>query len=176
MRPALLAAALLLATAAHAATPEDRARAVLAPFKTSLKGALTEALKQGPENAIEVCSLSAPALAAAASHDGVKVGRTALKLRNPANTPPAWAVKPLAELAAEQPPKDGSHRVVPLPGEPGRTGYVETILVGEPCLACHGETLSPAVKSLISKKYPDDRATGFKVGELRGAFWVELPP
>jgi len=29
---------------------------------------------------------------------------------------------------------------------------------------------------LISKKYPGDEATGFKLGELRGAFWVELPP
>ena len=32
------------------------------------------------------------------------------------------------------------------------------------------------VKVALDEQYPDDQATGFNVGELRGWFWVEFPP
>jgi hypothetical protein len=38
------------------------------------------------------------------------------------------------------------------------------------CLACHGKTLGPAVSKKISELYPSDHATGYSVGEVRGAF------
>lgn len=165
----------LPASNASAATPVDRARAVLGPFKASLKATLTSALAEGPVAAIEACAVSAPGLAAAAAHDGVKVGRSAVKLRNPVNAPPAWVVGPMTELAAA-PPKEGDHRVVDLPG--GGTGYVETILVGEPCVKCHGAEagVSPEVRALLKQKYPADQATGFAQGQFRGVFWAEVAP
>jgi hypothetical protein len=160
---------------APAATPVDRARAVLGPFKASLKATLTSALAQGPVAAIEACAVSAPGLAAAAAHDGVTVGRSAVKLRNPVNAPPAWVVAPMAELAAA-PPKEGDHRVVALPD--GGTGYVETILVGEPCVKCHGAeaAVSPEVRGLLKQRYPADQATGFAQGQFRGVFWAQVAP
>jgi hypothetical protein len=176
---AALTAGLLATGAALAAppvaTPVDRARAVLGPFKASLKATLTSALAQGPAAAIEACAVSAPGLAAAAAHDGVTVGRAALKLRNPVNAAPAWVAGPMAELAAA-PPKEGDHRVVALPG--GGTGYVETILVGEPCVKCHGAdaAVSPEVRGLLKQKYPADQATGFALGQFRGVFWAEVAP
>jgi hypothetical protein len=42
------------------------------------------------------------------------------------------------------------------------------------CLACHGESLEPAVAAKLAAAYPKDQATGFRAGDLRGAFWVEL--
>jgi hypothetical protein len=41
---------------------------------------------------------------------------------------------------------------------------------------CHGpkEQLIPEVKEQLAKLYPEDSATGFSEGELRGWFWVEL--
>ncbi len=44
----------------------------------------------------------------------------------------------------------------------------------EPCLMCHGSGLDPALKAEIERLYPDDQATGFKAGELRGAFTVTI--
>lgn len=157
------------------ATPIDRARAALGPFKASLKSTLLKGLEQGPVPAIEACAVAAPALAAAANvgASGVTVGRTALRLRNPQNTAPAWVAGPLAELAAA-PPKEGDHRVVALPG--GGTGYVETILTGEPCVKCHGETLTPEIADLLAKRYPQDAARGFALGGFRGVFWAEVAP
>jgi hypothetical protein len=149
-----------------------RAQAALAPFKASLRDALTSSLAEGPEKAAAVCADLAPKLAERASVGGVRVGRAAERRRNPENTPPAWAAASMSELARA--PSAGAHRVVPLEG--GRVGYVETILTAPVCLTCHGEALAPSVAAVISARYPNDRAVGFRVGDMRGAFWVELPP
>ena len=54
-------------------------------------------------------------------------------------------------------------------------GYVEPIVMQPMCLTCHGESLAPEIAARISEVYPDDQATGFKVGDFRGVFWVEFP-
>ena len=66
-----------------------------------------------------------------------------------------------------------SNGAVPLPDN--RWGYVEPITVQPLCLACHGSEIVPDVADRISELYPEDRATGFAVGDLRGVFWVEFP-
>lgn len=45
------------------------------------------------------------------------------------------------------------------------------------CVMCHGpsEQILPEVKSALVDRYPQDQATGFEIGELRGWFWIELP-
>ena len=45
------------------------------------------------------------------------------------------------------------------------------------CLQCHGKVddLAPEVRDVLAKNYPQDRATGFAAGDLRGWFWVEVP-
>ena len=94
------------------------------------------------------------------------VGRTALKLRNPLNAPPTWAVGALDGL--------DSARVFDL-GE-GRAGYLEPIRLEVLCTTCHGAAVEPALRQRITTLYPAGQATGFSTGDLRGAFWAELPP
>jgi hypothetical protein len=43
------------------------------------------------------------------------------------------------------------------------------------CLTCHGENLSDSISSKLSELYPEDRAVGYRAGDLRGVFWVEFP-
>ena len=149
----------------------SRGAALLAPFKTALMHELVEGLEAGPVSAIGACRLRAPAIAEALSVDDVRVGRSSHRLRNPANRAPGW-VQPLLDRYRDTPAERGSV-VVPL-GE-GRSGYVEPIIVQALCLACHGSTLVPAVSDALATMYPDDRATGYAVGDLRGVFWVEFP-
>ena len=52
----------------------------------------------------------------------------------------------------------------------GKTVY------GQLCVTCHGESLAPDVQERLAERYPTDRATGYRVGDLRGVFWAELPP
>jgi len=142
------------------------------PFKKQLVGALTGAMQdQGPLAAIDVCSQEAPRLAAAASTDMVKVGRSALKLRNPANAPQVWLAPVLTELAA-LPSAEGAQRVVPIDEQ--RYGYVEAITLKPMCATCHGTTVAPELAAKIREHYPTDQATGFEPGQLRGVFWAEV--
>jgi hypothetical protein len=43
------------------------------------------------------------------------------------------------------------------------------------CMTCHGprEQIPSSVKKELDKRYPQDKATGFHSGDLRGWFWVE---
>ena len=60
--------------------------------------------------------------------------------------------------------------------ENGRIGYVEPIFLQPMCTTCHGDSLSEPVARQIAELYPEDAATGFKEGDLRGVFWAEFTP
>ena len=38
------------------------------------------------------------------------------------------------------------------------------------CLTCHGTDIKADVRAELTRYYPADKATGFRLGELRGAF------
>ncbi|MDX1649616.1 MAG: DUF3365 domain-containing protein [Myxococcota bacterium] len=173
----VLALALVLASAGLAAADgpaEERARErgaeVVASFEQAMRAALQQALARGPVEAIAVCRERAPEIARRLSREGVRVGRTSHRLRNPANAPPAWVEPLLASYVAEP---QQEPQVVPL--DAGGHGYVQPIFTAPPCLTCHGASVPPPVAERIRALYPEDRATGFGAGELRGLFWVELP-
>ena len=168
----LVALFLITALAVEAQEPaRERGPELLAPFKTELQQALRDGLAQGPAEAIAVCRLKAPEISDSLSHDGVRMGRTSHRLRNPDNASPDWVSPVLEDYIKSE--ADREPRVVPLSND--RVGYVEPILLQPLCLTCHGETLAPDIASRINELYPEDRATGFDVGDLRGVFWVEFP-
>jgi hypothetical protein len=156
-----------------APTPVEQAKSAVNPFKKVLKETLLEALKTSPEAAIDVCSKRAPEMAKAASTGSVTVGRSALKLRNPANAPQPWLSKAMAELSKEKSGTEAS-RVVTLPD--GTVGYAEAIWTGAPCLVCHGKTVAPSLEAKLKAAYPNDAARGFAEGDFRGVFWAEVKP
>lgn len=140
----------------------------LAPFKQQLMGALKAGLAEGPAAAINACRLEAPAIAAGLTTEAVQLGRTSHRLRNPANTGPEWAQQVLTSYLEQ--PADWKPQTVALPD--GRRGYVEPIVTQPLCLACHGKTLDETVEAMLAAHYPEDQATGFAAGDLRGVFWV----
>jgi hypothetical protein len=58
----------------------------------------------------------------------------------------------------------------------GHSAALLPIKLQAQCLMCHGpeEQIVPEIKAQLAKLYPDDRATGFEEGELRGWFWIDL--
>ncbi len=147
-----------------------RGSEVLGPFKRELQQALREGMAEGTAAAISACRVRAPQIAERLSRDGVRVGRTSHRLRNPANAGPGWVAPLLAAYLDD--PGERAPRAVPLGG--GRAGYVEPILVQPLCLGCHGGSLAPDVAARIRELYPEDRAVGFAAGDLRGVFWAEF--
>jgi hypothetical protein len=150
----------------------ERGREALAPFKEQLVDALMAALEEGgPQNAIHVCRDRAPAIAAELSVDGVEMGRTSHRTRNPDNAPQAW-MEPLLTSYLEN-PENTAPRAVFI--DDATIGYVEPIYVMSFCLSCHGPSVEPELLAEIRSVYPQDQAVGFKANDLRGLFWVTLP-
>jgi len=50
--------------------------------------------------------------------------------------------------------------------------YMKAILTEPVCTVCHGRQLPPTLQQATAAKYPADAATGFEVGDLRGAVYV----
>ena len=51
------------------------------------------------------------------------------------------------------------------------------IETNEMCLKCHGmpnKTIDAASMAAIKNKYPNDKAIGYKINEIRGIFVVEM--
>ena len=169
---------------AEPAALDDAARLALARTASkdlgeALKGQLVAALKSGgPASAINACKTIAPtATGDTAAKHGLTIRRTSLKVRNASNAPDAFEARVLAEfatkIAAGTDPATLEHSETVADGSTKTFRYMKAIpTAAEPCLACHGSDLKPEVKAEISKLYPDDKAIGFKAGELRGAFSV----
>jgi hypothetical protein len=145
----------------------------------ALAGALMKELKAalesgGPAGAISVCSEKAPQIAKGLAEPGLAVRRASLRQRNPANAPDS-----VEKAVLDGWERDGKAETVSMvvDGPDGRElRYLRPIRVGPVCLACHGapESLVADVKAEISRRYPGDLATGYRDGDLRGAFSVRV--
>ncbi len=154
-------------------------RAAVKTFAAELQGELKTAMQAGgPVAAISVCKEAAPAIAEQISvQTGWKVGRTSHRLRNPANRPDAYEAEILARfLEARQNGADPAtletHDVVTLANGTRAYRYMKAIPAKGACLACHGTQLAPGVEAALALSYPDDEATGFQEGDIRGAFSI----
>jgi len=163
---------------ASEAGQKSRAEDARAEVFARLVAALGEAMSAptadgtpaGPVAAIAVCKTEAPLIAQAVAREkGVMIGRTSDRLRNAGNAAPAWA----AELLSSRP--EGARLSAHTDGS---LGVTMPITISAQCIACHGarDRLAPGVAEALAKLYPKDQATGYDDGDLRGWFWVEVPP
>lgn len=162
-------------------TPEvaakiDRAKAAIGSFKTALQSALKTAIKeQGLEGAISVCNVKAPAIAAQLSQQkDLKISRTALRLRNPANKADDWEEEMMAQFKARHKKGEPLTPMAAYKMEEGEFRFLKAIPTSGICLKCHGSSVKPALLKKIKSLYPMDEATGFLAGDLRGAFSVTI--
>ena len=163
------------------ANPEADVRAAKSAIK-EFAGALQMELKAamkagGPVAAIGVCNTQAMPITARVSADhGMILSRVSLKNRNPANVANDWqsavlqdfekkklAGKDISKLTWSETVKVGN-------GQEFR--FMKAIPTAEVCLKCHGTQIAPEVSQVLASLYPEDRATGYKEGDIRGAFVV----
>ena len=170
---------------AFAADPPEveQARAVATKVLEETRSVLEGALKGGqPAAALQVCASVAQNIARRHEQEGWRVRRVSEKVRNLADTPDA---KELAILRSWQEEKEAG-RLAPtaerreIVTENGRryVRYMKPIFIAGPvCLQCHGapDKLGPGVADSLKELYPHDQATGYTVGDLRGAVSVKIP-
>ena len=108
--------------------------------------------------------------------EGVLVRRTALKFRNPANKPDEIDTKVMNEMLEAK--KAGKFKAKPVVVDAGdKIRVYKPLIIDDVCLKCHGDPakMDKKVQEIVSKKYPEDKATGFKLYDLRGVIVAELP-
>jgi len=146
-------------------------------FGKTLVGHVKKGMKSGgPVKTIAVCNQIAPAVAATLSKKhGVELGRTSLKLRNPSNAPDEWEKNVLMKFeqrkAAGEKVKTLAYKEIVM--EDGKQYFrmMKAIPTAKkPCLMCHGGKVKAGIENQLSKLYPDDKARGYKAGDIRGAF------
>lgn len=152
-------------------------------LSTDAFDSLTLAMKNeiangGWEKAIEVCRKKSPELTGMLSDENTIIRRTSLKVRNPAN---AADDLEKSELAFYQKLFDAGDSIKPklVVEHTGTVHYFKPIKIQPLCLNCHGkegENIAPATLTILKKTYPDDRATGYKEGDLRGLWHITFNP
>lgn len=152
-------------------------RATAMEFMKDLKGILINQIQtNGILQAVSVCSDTAQVLTNNFGVEkGVYIKRVSLKNRNVNNAPDNFEKMILNKFTMMLQNKElngeTEYAEIVDEGEFKYLRYVKPILVQAECLNCHGpeNEIIPEVKQLISQAYPEDKAVGYKIGDLRGA-------
>jgi len=170
--------ALIVPAITFAGAPSERAqegKELIKSFATELKTSLKGAVKKGGfSKGVDVCSVRAPEIARLNSDENWTVSRTSLKPRNSNNRPTTTEQKVLLDFEAQL--KSGTPVSQLVYTNTMKENGVEEfhLMKAIPtqglCLSCHGQNLSEDVTKILNERYPDDSATGYKEGDIRGAF------
>jgi hypothetical protein len=159
--------------------PEQRAAAAAKAFSAELRDTLMVAMTRGgPLAGVEVCHREAPRIAQAiADAHGVQIGRVGVRSRQPANRLEGWQQATLDTWLANPPAQAPGQWAPAVTRDPasGSLRWAKAIETEGPCLICHGSSIDATLQAAIRERYPDDPATGFEPGSLRGLLWVEVP-
>jgi hypothetical protein len=157
-------------------------KSAVAELAELLKGALQTAIQEtGPVGALDVCKVTAPKSSSAISEERrLKIKRTGPRVRNQDNAPDPFESRVLAYFQTQA--ESGADLQSLSYSEINEMGGVKTLrymkaipMIEQPCAICHGTNVKPDVARKIRQLYPQDRASGFKAGGLRGAFSVVAP-
>lgn len=163
----VLFTAIMMTDQAHSS--EREALLAIDNLASKLKGELKAALKKSPEEALKVCHTKAQEVTKEIQLKNLFFGRVSLKTRNPNNKPKKWMLETMKAYHAGK--ITAPHTVVSINKD--RMGVIKPIKTGGLCLTCHGTNVSKNISKKLSELYPNDKATGYKNGEIRGFFWAD---
>ncbi len=156
----------------------QKSRAAIKALGGELKSTLQASMKaSGPVDSVAMCQIQAPEIANKVSQSkGMVVARTSLKYRNQKNKPDAWETSVLEQFEQRK-AKGEAVKTMEFSELTEHDGqkvfrYMKAIPTGDVCLKCHGSNVQQPIASKIKSLYPNDMATGFKKGDIRGAFSV----
>lgn len=132
----------------------------------------------GTAYAVSYCNIHASPLVDSLSNlYGATIQRISLKNRNPDNAA-------MTELDTEMLYRFTENKNSSLPFKDtlvtsaNQTLYYKPITLGMPtCLNCHGvpgKDINEKTLAVLNKKYPNDKAINYKIGDLRGAWKISF--
>jgi len=167
-----------VATGLEQAPQMEESKQAIASFAGALKSELVSAMQNGgATEAIEVCNTRAGAISKEVSIEyGMQLTRTSQRYRNPQNAPNDWQSEVLQSFEDRKRAGEAVKTLAwseTIETESGKEfRFMKAIPTAGMCLQCHGAAIAPAVSAKLASLYPEDKATGFNQGDLRGAFVV----
>jgi Protein of unknown function (DUF3365) len=153
------------------------ARELVQTFRERFKAALHASLKTNglAASVADYQTFAADIITTLSEESQFEIGRTSTRLRNPDNAPDTWEIVGMEKFAAEIKAGADPMKLERFEVTKSREGqnlfrYMRPIVMRDSCLGCHGTEVKADVKSEISKLYSDDKALGYALGEMRGAF------
>jgi len=149
-----------------------------ASFK-ALSYRLQQAMKEGgPAHAVDFCSLNALSIVDSLSNaHGAHIRRTSDRVRAPHDKPNAEEARIMQAMLAEWEAGGKEPNIPARAMEHGDSvAFYAPIFISSPaCLKCHGDfdgSVDASALGMIEERYPDDRATGYELGDLRGMWSI----
>jgi hypothetical protein len=156
------------------------ARQVSDELGAKVRGLLLQEIEKGGyANAVRVCSEVAQEITSRFNeHEGRLIRRVSLRYRNPRNVPDEFERRKLEEFDRLNREKKLANEYFEVVNEEGHPylRYMKPLIVQPVCIFCHGpkENIPGEVKTILAEKYPADQATGFLIGDVRGAISVKI--
>lgn len=158
---------------------EAVAKAITHQYVSTLLPTLQQAMAEGgPVKAVEVCSASALSIADELGQEtGWSVRRVSLKTRNGEHaTPDSWEREALVKFDLMRANGASAAELTISETVAGEFRFMQGQITQPLCLTCHGSGISPEVRSALDQHYPDDLATGYRAGDVRGAISLGFKP
>ncbi|MCS6807983.1 MAG: DUF3365 domain-containing protein [Bacteroidota bacterium] len=152
-------------------------------FLATLRDVLIRSMAQGIPHAASLCADTAQTLTRSlAQEQRVELRRISLQARNPLNRPNSREQQHLQTLERMQQVGTLTDSTV-IWDIVERDGIryahmIRPIILNNPlCLNCHGthKDIAPETAAVLSKRYPQDKARGYTLGQVRGAVSVLSP-
>lgn len=187
MRHTLLFAAMaaILASCSAPETPFDEAAIIQrgqgvakATFEQLFAQVKAKMETEGPVGAVDYCSVAAlPLVDSLSTVQGVRIKRTSDRLRAPHDAPDTDEQRRLDEVLALLAEGAQPTEVPPQALVLGDSiVFYQPILINMPnCLKCHGTPgleVDSLTMDILARKYPNDAATGYAVGDFRGLWSI----
>jgi hypothetical protein len=102
---------------------------------------------------------------------GYRLRQVSSKYRNPKNKPDKFEEKALAEFEKDR--NLSEYKGVDNINDQKVLRYLIPLHIEEACLKCH--SAKETIPEIIQEDYPEDRATDYVFGDLRGAISVAVP-
>lgn len=135
------------------------------------KNLMASMKKGGPKEAIPFCNAEAsPIVKEMEEKFNVTIKRTSHKIRNEKSAPSTTEEKIITEYQTMM-TKGEKLKPIVSKDDAGKVHFYAPIKLEGKCIVCHGtvgKEVSEETNRLIKSFYPNDTATGFKVGDLRG--------
>ncbi len=161
-------------TTAVIAEGQNIAKATFQTLSLNLQNAIK---KGGVEHALQFCNVQAiPLTDSLSSHHNVSIRRASHKPRNPANTADSLEAKVIKQYIDNM---EAGEALKPITyaNENRVTFHAPITITNALCLNCHGQPNKDIAKNhltTIQELYPNDQATGFSMGDLRGIWTVRF--